>query len=89
MHDLPTGFQVGVGTQYVGSRFNNSNEESRQQAPDFTLINAMVGYQLNENVSFRLNGYNLGDKDYMDQLGGGHFVPGAGRSIVLTADFKF
>lgn len=89
VHDLPKGFQVGVGTQYVGSRFNNSNEESRQQAPDFTLINAMVGYQLNDNVSFRLNGYNLGDKDYVDQLGGGHFVPGAGRSIVLTADIKF
>lgn len=89
VHDLPKGFQVGLGTQYVDSRYNNSNEESRQQAPSFTLFNALVGYQLNENVSFRLNGYNLGDKDYVDQLGGGHFVPGAGRSVVLTADIKF
>ncbi len=89
VHDLPKGFQVGLGTQYVGSRFNNSNEESRQEAPSFTLFNALVGYQLNENVAFRLNCYNLGDKDYIDQLGGGHFVPGAGRSLVLTADIKF
>ena len=89
VHDLPKGFQVGLGTQYVDSRYNNSNEESRQQAPSFTLVNGLVGYQLNENVAFRLNGYNLFDKEYIDQVGGGHFVPGAGRSVVLTADIKF
>ena len=89
VHDLPAGFQVGVGTQYVGSRFNNSNEQTRQEAPSFAIFNALVGYQLNENVSFRLNGYNLTDKDYIDQVGGGHFVPGQGRSVSLTADIKF
>ncbi|MEO8617086.1 MAG: TonB-dependent siderophore receptor [Luteolibacter sp.] len=89
VHDLPKGFQIGVGAQYIGSRYNNANEQTRQEAPSFTIFNAMVGYQLNENVSFRLNGYNLGDKDYIDQLGGGHYVPGQGRSISLTADIKF
>ncbi len=89
VHDLPKGFQVGLGAQYVDSRYNNSNEESRQQAPSFTVFNGLVGYQLNENVAFRLNAYNLLDEEYIDQLGGGHFVPGAGRSVVLTADIKF
>ncbi len=89
VHDLPKGFQIGAGTQYVGSRYNNSNEQTRQEAPSFAIINAMIGYKLNDNVSFRLNGYNLADKDYIDQLGGGHFVPGQGRSISLTADIKF
>ncbi len=89
VHDLPKGFQIGVGAQYVDSRFNNSNEQTRQEAPSFTVVNALLGYQLNENVSFRLNGYNLADEEYIDQLGGGHFVPGQGRSVVLTADIKF
>ena len=89
VYDLPKGFQVGVGTQYVDSRFNNANEQTRQEAPSFAVVNALVGYQLNENVSFRLNGYNLANEEYIDQLGGGHFVPGPTRSIVLTADIKF
>jgi catecholate siderophore receptor len=89
VHDLPAGFQVGVGAQYVGSRYNSANDATRQQAPSYTVFDAMVGYQLSENVSFRLNAYNLGDKDYIDRVGGGHFVPGQGRSVVLTADIKF
>lgn len=89
VHDLPKGFQVGIGTQFVDSRYNNANVNTRQQAPSYTVFDAMVGYQLNENVSFRLNAFNLGDKDYIDRVGGGHFVPGQGRSIVLTADIKF
>lgn len=89
VYDLPKGFQIGFGTQYVGSRYNRTDEQTRQEAPGFAIINALVGYQLNENVSFRLNGYNLADKDYIDQVGGGHYVPGAGRSVTLTADIKF
>ena len=27
--------------------------------------------------------------DYIDQVGGGHFVPGAGRFAMLTANFNF
>ncbi|RYD48014.1 MAG: TonB-dependent receptor, partial [Verrucomicrobiaceae bacterium] len=89
VHDLPKGFQIGLGTQFVGSRYNSSNEASRQEAPSYAIFNALLGYQLNENVSFRLNGYNLTDKEYVDQVGGGHFVPGHGRSAVLTAEIKF
>jgi catecholate siderophore receptor len=89
VYDLPKGFQIGLGTQYVGSRYNRSDKETRQQAPSYTLIDGMIGYQLNENVSFRLNAYNLMDKDYIDRVGGGHYVPGQGRSVVLTADIKF
>ena len=30
-------------------------------------------------LTLRLNAYNLADEDYVDRVGGGHFVPGAGR----------
>lgn len=89
VHDLPAGFSAGVGTQYVGSRYNNSNGATRQKAPDFVLFNAMVSYALNDNVTFRLNADNLFDEEYIDRVGGGHFVPGVGRTISLTADFQF
>lgn len=89
VHDLPKGFTVGLGAQYVGNRFSSNNSDTRQLAPNFFLVNAMAGYQLNENVSFRLNVDNLLDEEYLDRVGGGHAVPGAGRTISLTADFSF
>lgn len=89
VYDLPKGFTVGIGAQYVDARFNNNNATTRQQAPDFTVVNAMAGYQLNENVSFQLNVDNLFDEDYIDRVGGGHFVPGQGRSLILSASMNF
>lgn len=89
VYDLPAGVSAGVGTQYVGSRYNNSNGATRQEAPDFILFNAMVSYALNDNITFRLNADNLFDEEYIDRVGGGHFVPGVGRTISLTADFQF
>ncbi|MCW1883137.1 TonB-dependent siderophore receptor [Luteolibacter flavescens] len=89
VYDLPKGFSVGVGTQYVDSRYNNNNPTTRQEAPDFTLVNAMASYAMNENVTFQLNVDNVFDEDYIDRVGGGHFVPGQGRSIILSANMNF
>lgn len=86
---LPAGFNVGAGAQFVDSRFNNNNPGTRQTAPSFTIFNAMVGYQATENLSLQLNVNNLTDEDYIDRVGGGHFVPGAGRSAVLSATMTF
>jgi len=89
VYDLPKGFSVGVGTQYVDSRYNNNNRSTRQEAPDFTIVNAMASYAMNENVTFQLNVDNLFDEDYIDRVGGGHFVPGQGRSAILSATLNF
>ncbi len=88
VYDLPLGLQVGAGLQFTDSRFN-SNSSTAREAPSFCLFDAMVGYEVNKNFSLRLNFYNLADKQYIDRVGGGHFIPGAGRSAVLTASYKF
>lgn len=89
VHTLPGGFEFGAGVQYTGERFNNNNRSTRQTAPDFLLFDAMLSYKFNDHVTFRLNGYNLGDKDYADRLSGGHFVPGTGRSFVFSTNITF
>jgi catecholate siderophore receptor len=89
VYDLPKGISVGIGTQYVDSRYNNNNINTRQEAPDFTVVNAMASYAMNENVTFQLNVDNLFDEDYIDRVGGGHFVPGQGRSAILSATLNF
>lgn len=88
VYDLPHGFQIGGGVQFTDTRYN-SNSSTAREAPGFCLFDAMVGYEVNENFSLRLNLYNLADEEYIDRVGGGHFIPGAGRSAVLTASFKF
>jgi len=89
VHTLPYGFEVGGGVQFTDERFNNNRSDTRQTAPDFLLFDAMISYKLNEHVTFRLNGYNLTDEDYIDSVGGGHFIPGSGRSFVLSTNFSF
>jgi len=88
VYELPHGFQIGAGVQYTGDR-TNTNLNTARVAPEFCLFDAMIGYEVNKNFSLRLNIYNLADEEYIDRVGGGHFIPGAGRSAVLTASYKF
>ncbi|HSJ02316.1 MAG TPA: TonB-dependent receptor, partial [Verrucomicrobium sp.] len=87
VYDLPGGFQIGGGAQFVGDRFNNNINQ--RLAPSYWVFDAMIGYKVNENVSLRVNFYNLADEEYIDRVGGGHFVPGAGRSVSASATIKF
>lgn len=89
-YQLPWHVQIGGGANYVGERFNNSSSNANaRRAPAYWLFDAMLAYEINKNFTLRLNAYNLADERYIDRVGGGHFVPGAGRSAMLTAEFKF
>jgi catecholate siderophore receptor len=84
---LPLGFEVGGGVQYVGDRLNSTT--TRRVAPAYQLYDAMVSYEWNERLTLRLNINNLADERYIDRVGGGHFIPGAGRSVALTTSLDF
>ncbi|MDX1953828.1 MAG: TonB-dependent siderophore receptor [Verrucomicrobiota bacterium] len=86
-YQLPLDLEIGIGAQYVGSRY--SSNANNRKAPGYVLFDAMLGYQVSDAISLRLNIYNLADREYIDRVGGGHAVPGAGRSAVLTANFNF
>jgi catecholate siderophore receptor len=84
---LPRGIEIGGGAQHVGDRFNNNS--GARVAPAYWLLDAMVAYRINEQLTLRLNGLNLTDERYIDRVGGGHFIPGPSRSVMLTADVGF
>jgi catecholate siderophore receptor len=86
-YQLPWGIELGGGAQFVDTRYS-SNANTRQ-VDGYMLYDAMIGYRINKNFDVRLNIYNLADSTYIDRVGGGHVIPGAGRSAVLTANFKF
>jgi catecholate siderophore receptor len=49
----------------------------------------MATWALDDTFTVRLNLKNLTDEDYIDQVGGGHVVPGEGRLAVASLDFMF
>lgn len=86
-YQLPKNFEIGGGLQFVDSRF--SSTANTREAPSYLTADAMAAYKVNKNVTLRLNIYNLGDAEYIGSVGGGHFIPGAGRSATVTSEFKF
>ena len=44
---------------------------------------------LTKGIDLRLNLYNLNNAYYFDRLGGGHLIPGAGRSANISTTFRF
>lgn len=84
---LNDALEVGFGVQHVGSRWSSNANERLAKA--YTSYDAMVSYQINDAIGLRLNGYNLSNKQYVDRVGGGHYVPGAERTFMLSADFSF
>jgi catecholate siderophore receptor len=84
---LPRGVDVGGGAQFVGDRFN-SNTGTRT-APAYWVVDAMAAYRVSNQLTLRVNGLNLANERYIDRITGGHFVPGSGRSVMLTTDIGF
>ncbi|SKA91841.1 catecholate siderophore receptor [Prosthecobacter debontii] len=87
-YNLPFRVQIGFGAQYVGDRQNGNSNTSRT-APAYWTCDAMLNYEVNDKFNVRLNVYNIADERYIDRVGGGHFIPGAGRSAAITATYKF
>jgi catecholate siderophore receptor len=84
---LPGEVTVGGGTQYVDTVFRSAG--NTLPVPGYWLFNGMASYEVNEQLTLRLNGQNLTDEAYVDRVGGGHYVPGPRRQILLNLDFGF
>ena len=81
---LPRGFSIGGGVQYMDSVFRNAANTA--EVPSYWLVNAMAAYEVSRTLTLRLNVNNLADEIYVDRVGGGHYIPGAGRSVVLSME---
>jgi catecholate siderophore receptor len=84
---LPRNISVGVGAQFMDSVFRNATNTTN--VPSYWLVNGLASYQLNEHLTLRFNAQNLADVQYVDRVGGGHYIPGPRRQGLLSADFRF
>lgn len=77
----------GGGPRFVGKRYGNNI--NTRFVDNFWIVDAMISYQITKNIDLRLNMNNLADKYYIDRIGGGHIIPGAGRSVLFSTGFSF
>jgi catecholate siderophore receptor len=92
----PFGLTIGGGARYVDtvarSISNNVLPTANvPTAPEYWVVDAMLGYQVNDKVNIQLNGYNLLDEEYIATLnnGGSRFIPGTPLSALLSVNFTF
>jgi catecholate siderophore receptor len=84
---LPWEASIGGGVQHMDAVFRNALNTTG--VPAYTVVSAMAAKDVSRLLTLRLNANNLANAQYVDRVGGGHFIPGAGRSASLTAGFRF
>ena len=65
------------------------NATNTAVVPSYWLINGLASYEVNQHLTLRLNVNNLADEHYVDRVGGGHYIPGPGRSVQLSSSIGF
>ncbi|HJQ40283.1 MAG TPA: TonB-dependent siderophore receptor [Thermoanaerobaculia bacterium] len=80
-------FSIGAGVQYMDSIFRNATNTA--EVPSYWLANAMAAYDVSRSLTLRLNVNNLTNALYVDRVGGGHYIPGAGRTMSISAELGF
>jgi catecholate siderophore receptor len=86
-YEFPRRLMLGGGLRFVGKRFGNTL--NTRFVDSYWTADAMASYPITPNVDLRLNVYNLTDTYYFDRLGGGHVIPGPGRSALIGMALKF
>jgi catecholate siderophore receptor len=96
----PIGLSIGGGARYVDSVIRPvsangvpppPNATNMRGAPDYWVVDAMLGYEISEKIQLQLNAYNLTDEEYVASLNnsGTRYSPGTPRSALLTVNFSF
>lgn len=96
---LPFGLTIGGGVQHQGSSYLGRPDDANRvipngrfgKLPSYTLFNAMLAYDVTENIDLRFNVDNIGNKKYAVSTNwpGSRAALGAPRTYLLSAGFRF
>jgi catecholate siderophore receptor len=86
-YDIGEKWQVGTGVFYLSERFANTSNTI--EVPKTVRWDATVAYQINRNIQLRFNAQNLTDELYYETNHPSHTIPGAGRTFILTGNFRY
>jgi len=87
-YQLTPAWRLGAGLNARGAQTPNRNPVG-VVAPAFVTADLMAEVAVHRQLTLKLNVTNLADKVYADAIYSGHYVPGAPRTVQLTATAKF
>ncbi len=80
--------RVGAGLNFRGRQTPNRNPGF--EVPSWVTADLMAEYKFDfDKLTLKANISNVTNKLYADQLYTGHYIPGAGRMLQVTANLKF
>ena len=80
-------FSFGIGPRFMSKRYGNNT--NTRVVDGYWTMDAMAGFTVNQHLDLRLNLTNLNNEFYFDRLGGGHVIPAAARTVLMTTNFHF
>lgn len=96
---LPFGLTVAGGVQHTGSSFLGRPDDALRvipngifgKLPSYTLVNAMLSYDVTETIDIRLNIDNITNEKYAlsTNWNGTRAALGAPRTYLISAGFRF
>lgn len=80
--------RVGAGLNFRGRQTPNRNPG--WEVPSWITADLMAEYKFDfDRLTLKANLSNITNKLYADSLYSGHYIPGAGRMLQVTANIKF
>lgn len=96
---LPFGLTVGAGLQHVGSSYLGRPDDALRvipngtfgKLPSYTLLNAMLSYDVTENIDVRFNVDNITNKRYAVSANwnGSRATLGAPRTFLVSVGLRY
>ncbi len=86
-YQLTSKFRVGGGLTFRGEQTPIRNPGWK--VPGFVTGDLMAEYVVNDMLAVKANLTNVTNKLYADSLYSGHYIPGAGRLLQVSASMKF
>ncbi len=85
-YEFPYHITLGTGADFVNQRYGTIANTTT--AEGYVTQQLMGQYEVNKNLEVQVNVYNLWGEEYIQAVGS-NFTPGAGRSVVVSANIKF
>ncbi|MGV1682873.1 catecholate siderophore receptor Fiu [Sphingopyxis sp. NJF-3] len=89
----PFGLEVAGGVRYTSGmrRGTDGAAGTPPRTEGYTVVDAMLGYAINDRIKLRANAYNLFDEDYVAAINksGYRYTPGQPQTFLFSADFRF
>lgn len=87
-YQLTPKLRVGAGLNFRGRQTPNRNPG--WEVPSWITADLMAEYKFDfDKLTLKANLTNITNKLYADSLYSGHYIPGAGRMLQVTANIKF